>query len=70
MSTFVKTSEVPFKVFRELVDRLGDEHGLVNGVLLHYDGSSSRGTVTIEKVPGCSKEYQHALKVFTDIYCK
>lgn len=70
MSKFTRFNDVRFEVFRELVDRVHDRDGVPMGVILNYDGNSLRGNVTIEQVPGCSKEYQHALKVFTDIYCK
>ena len=70
MSKFTRFNDVRFAVFRELVDRVHDRDGVPMGVILNYDGTSLRGNVTIEQVPGCSKEYQHALKVFTDIYCK
>ena len=70
MSKFTRFNDVRFEVFRELVDRVHDRNGVPMGVILNYDGNSLRGNVTIEQVPGCSKEYQHALKVFTDIYCK
>ena len=70
MSKFTRSNDVRFEVFRELVDRVHDRDGVPMGVILNYDGNSLRGNVTIEQVPGCSKEYQHALKVFTDIYCK
>ena len=70
MSKFTKFNDVQFEVFRELVDRVHDDDGIPMGVILNYDGTSLRGNVTIEQVAGCSKEYQNALKVFTDIYCK
>ena len=68
--TKVVVNDVRRTVFNELCDTLNDENSIILHVHLYYNGSNLKGTITIEQVPGRTKEFKIALEEFTKIYNK
>ena len=70
MSTYLTITDVPYDTFNELRNKLRNELDIMNKVDLYYKGSSLRGDIEIGMIAGNIKEFNTALKEFTNIYCK